>query len=351
MTIQNLFKSLRNGRVASVYLILGHQEYLSRLIQRRFTALIPSNERTMNLARYDLNQTGLGTVLNDATSAPFLGKWRLIFVENPLFLTGNYSARSSQNNSQGQRRLKQFVNYLKRPLSSTILVILAPYPKLDRRKKITRQLYQSARLIDLSRLTEFQVKSYVQQVINRHRFSITRDNLNLLIQRTGGQLSVVMSELPKLLLYCRQSKQITRAAIDSLITKSLNQNVFDLVRDVLKGQVTKAVDLNRQLIQMGQEPLQINAILVSQFRLLLQAMILSRQGYSQGSLAQILRVHPYRVKLALMTIRYFTLGQLINDYLNLVKTEIKMKSTNQSPELLFEMLMIKLAAKKNDRIN
>ena len=345
MNVQTLVNDLRHRRVQPVYLILGNHEYLSRLIRKSFVNLIPDGQRAMNFAEYDTAVSGLGTILNDITSAPFLGQHRLVFVDHPDFLTGE------SKQPVNQRDVNELVKYLKRPLTSTVLVLFLSNAKLDGRKKLTRVIRRTATIVNFNYFSGAQATRYVSNVIKHRGFRISSANLNLLIQRTDGQLSTTMNELPKLLLYCYHTKVISADAINSLVTKSLNQNVFDLVNDVLKRRITSAVDLYHELVIRGQQPLQINAILVSQFRLLLQVMILSRDGYSQGGLAKMLRVNPFRVRIALRSIRQFTLGQLAAADLGLIKMEVKMKSTDQSPELLFELFMLKFTAKKNDRVN
>ncbi|WP_054690657.1 hypothetical protein [Fructilactobacillus florum] len=74
---------------------------------------------------------------------------------------------------------------------------------------------------------------------------------------------------------------------------------FSLVNYLLRGETTQAISFYHELIEEGQEAIKLNAILEGQFRLLLQVSILSRQGRRQTEMATILKVHPYRVKLAL----------------------------------------------------
>ena len=344
MTVQQLFSSLKSGKVSPVYLIVGQQSYLKRLIRDRFLKLIPKAERTMNFAQDDLQTVGLDTVLNDAMSAPFFGRHRLILVDNPYFLTGQNGEHLNQTN------LDHLIEYLKHPLSSTILVFFAPYRKLDHRKKITKALQRYSVSLNLNHISEYRVRRYVERKIRISGYRISRAALDLLIQRTDGQLSAVMNELPKLLLYGCRTKKITQGSVDSLVTKSLNQNVFDLVNEVLRSQITQAVALYHELLLNGQQPLQINAILLSQFRLLLQVKILHRSGMTSGRISQTLRVHPYRVKLALRADPAFTLNRLARAYLGLVDMEKRMKSTQQSSELLFQMFLIKFT-EKNNQVN
>ncbi|ERJ48404.1 hypothetical protein N574_08430, partial [Lactiplantibacillus plantarum 2165] len=138
--------------------------------------------------------------------------------------------------------------------------------------------------------------------------------------------------------------------VQALVTKSLTQNVFDLVNDVLRYQTQSAVELYHELVAAQEAPLKINAILLGQFRLLLQVKIMARAGYSQGSLASTLKVHPYRVKLAMQTVRHFDQAALRAAYLGLLQTEVQMKTTQRDPELLFELFMVQFVNERQSAV-
>ena len=73
---------------------------------------------------------------------------------------------------------------------------------------------------------------------------------------------------------------------------------------------------------------------------MLQVEILQKHGYAQGNIASTLKVHPYRVKLALQKTRVFKRVDLKNAYLGLVHIEERLKKTSQDPELLFQLFML-----------
>ncbi|WP_423802905.1 DNA polymerase III subunit delta [Nicoliella spurrieriana] len=328
---------VKNRNLKSLYLITGKQEYLIDQLKNQFINVIPKDERTMNFASYDMETTPLDDAMNDAMSAPFFGEHRLVIINNPLFLTGEKSKNKIDHD------IDSLLKYIQKPMPSTILVIIAPYEKLDARKKIVKQLKKAAVQVDLQSVNEFETKQYVNTFLNQHGYQIDSRVMDQLIQRTDGQLSAIMSDLPKVMIYCHQDKQITTNAVNSLVTKTLNQNIFTLVDMVLRKQTTYAVSLYQELIMEGQSSIQINAVLLGQFRLLLQVLVLSKYGYSQGKLASALKVHPFRVKLAMQTIRKYHFTELKRAFLGLSDIEKQLKSTNESPELLFEMFMLKFA--------
>ena len=69
-------------------------------------------------------------------------------------------------------------------------------------------------------------------------------------------------------------------------------------------------------------------------------------GYQQANIADTLKVHPYRVKLALQQVRRFELSRLERLYDELVENDYRMKTGQMDKELLFQLFILKLTAQQ-----
>lgn len=335
MNMTVLKQQIKQHQIAPVYLVEGDEVYLVDAAQKLFHNLLSPEEADMNFGQYDMQTEPLADALDDAASAPFFGEHRLIFIKQPIFLTADAKKAKVHHDIDG------FLKYLANPLPSTILVIFAPYPKLDERKKVTKFLKKTATVVDAQKRTPEQAQHEVQRAFKQANVKLMPEALTILMQRTAGDLTAMMSAVPILLTYALQSQTITAEAITALVPQNLEQNVFSLVDAILAQQVTKALTIYDELLLQKEEPLKINAILVGQFRLLLQIKILQKSGYSQGSLAQVLKVHPYRIKLALRQTKRFSQANLSAAYLGLTDIEVQLKSSQQSSRLLFQMFLLK----------
>lgn len=339
MKINELLRTLeQGGQLANVYLILGQADYLQRRLKTGFKNSVPVEEQTMNFASYDMDTVPLAVALDDAMAAPFFGERRIVCIDNPQFLTGETKKQKVDHD------IDSLQTYLGAPMPSTVLVFFAPYEKLDGRKKVSKQLNKVATTVEIGNFAERDVRQFIAGQLKQDGYEMAPAALNELIQRTDADLTLMMSELPKLELFSLPNKTIEMAAVTGLVTQTLTQNVFDLVNRVLAKDTAGAVTLYRELLQAKEEPLRINAILQGQFRLLIQTKVLAKQGYSQGKLASILKIHPYRIKLALQSHRRFKLTDLNRAYLGLFRVEQQMKSTTMAPEMLFSLFMTQFAS-------
>lgn len=332
ITLKELKKDLANQNSAPVYLIQGTDQFLLDQTRALFTNLIEEEDRTMNLAQFDMRETNLAVALDDARAVPFFGDKRVVIVDNAYFLTGETTRGKIEHFPD------ELVNYVQQPEPQTILVIFAPYEKLDGRKKVTKLLKERASYLAFGDLTERDIHQLIQQRLDEAGYVMASGAEQVLFQRTNLSLTQIMMELEKLLLYTYDTKQITVADVEASVTNTLSQNIFDLIEALLNQRLRQAVELYHELVLNGEEPLRLHGAMIGQFRLLLQvkSMTLSEQG-----IATALKVHPYRVKLAKQTVRKYSYAALSNAFLSLVQMEEQLKSTSRDPELLFELFVLR----------
>jgi len=152
-----------------------------------------------------------------------------------------------------------------------------------------------------------------------------------------------MRELQKLQLFASKTKRIRKNDVESLVPKTLEDNVFDLTNYVLEGKTTEALQLYEDLHVQGEETIKINAILISQIRIYLQTAILLKLGYQQGNITRTLNVHPYRVKLAIQQVRKMDSKILTRLYDELIENDYKIKTGQMDKEYLFQLFLLQAA--------
>lgn len=332
MNVTELSQKLTAQDIAPLYLVSGAENYLQTAAQQQFEQILSPEEKELNFSQYNLSETPLSTVLDDAMSVPFFGDRRLVFLTNPLFLAGERDKINQQYDG--------FIKYINNPTLTTILVIFAPYAKLDERKKVVKVLRNQATIVDTAKLSERAAREAFQYELKQHKVKITSQALQMLIQRTDADFSLMMAQLPKLLLYAQTSKEITNNAIENLVTPKLEDNVFDLVNAILRRNAQLALKQYKMLILQQEDPIKLNAVLLNQFRLLLQVKIMQDKGYSQGTLAAKLKVHPYRIKIALQQVRQMSKSDLMHAYLGSEKLAVEMQSKQVNRQLLFELFVL-----------
>ncbi|WP_261805780.1 DNA polymerase III subunit delta [Lapidilactobacillus luobeiensis] len=320
-----------------VIVVLGQEQALLTQIQTYFDRLLTPDERQMNLGRYDLQETSLAVALDDAASVPFFGDWRLVILTTPFFLTG------ATNKNKVEQDPALLLGYLQQPQPTTKLVIWADYEKLDERKKVTKQLKKVALFVNAGKVQGTELNRRLQRDCQRLGATITAPALNLLLQRTRDDYSAALQQMEKLALYVGPTGAITPEIVARTVEQVIDDNAFELVAATLNGHLQSALLIYRKLIINGQEPIGLLALLLTQVRLLLQVKIMQQAGYTQGTIAQQLSVHPYRIKLALGQARNYRSARLQEMYLRLVKLDYQIKTGQVDKTNGLELLITRFA--------
>src|SRR5699024_2495227 len=193
-----------------------------------------AEEREMNFSNFDLEEVSIADLINEAISAPFFSERRLVFAQHPYFLTGEKTKNVIEQN------VDLLIKYIQDPTPSTILVIFASYDKLDARKKITKQLKKLATVVDAGQMEGPVLNRTIKADLNKAGYEIEPAALELLINKTKGNYSLITNQLDKLKLYSLQTKKIDQTAVNELVPQSLEDNVFDLTTQILNKNIYKA---------------------------------------------------------------------------------------------------------------
>ena len=336
MSIQADLQKIRKEKLAPCYLVLGTEKFLQDQVRTEILKKIKiDGEDDLNFLSFDMENSSIDEVIAEAETLPFFGDQRLVFVENPYFLTGEKGTNSIDQNTD------LLVNYLKEPLETTVLVIFAPYEKLDERKKVTKQLKKTAITIDVKQLDEKAVRQYLLNTLENSEIKMDRQAIDLFLRLTDLDLSKMMRELQKILLYGQEQEVITVKEIEQLVPKTLEHNLFDMTQYILSGRTEQALRLFQDLVTQSEETIKINAILLSQIRLFLQTKFLVKIGYQQANIAETLKIHPYRVKLAMQEVRKFDEQTLRRLFDELVEMDYEIKSGKIEKELSFQLFVLR----------
>lgn len=270
-----------------IYLIYGN-DY--GLIKREVDKL---SKNFSDVVKYDLSESKVDELLDDALCMSLFGNKKLIIGENAVFLT--------TTNSNINHDLAYLTNYLEDENHDNIVVFTVVSDKLDERKKIVKLFKSRAKIIYKELINEGDLASFIIKEFTNQGFKIDYKTANYLVSYAGSNVDVLLKEIEKLSVYKDDDKNITIKDVDSICCRDLRDNVFELSDGIMRQDYKKIYSCYNDLIMLNEEPIKIIALLGSQFTLVYQAKLLSKEGEKEADIARILKVHPYRVKLSLET--------------------------------------------------
>ena len=271
----------------NTYLIYG-SDY--GLIKREIDKL---TENISDVVKYDLSVQKIDELLDDASCISMFGDKKVLVGENAWFLTG-----TSTNINHD---IDYLSNYLECESHDNIVILSVTSEKLDERKKIVKTLKNKVKVIKKEEIDQKDLPKFVINEFKNDGYEIDYKTANYFVNYVGQNVDIILSEIKKMILYKDGDKKVTMEDINGISSKKINDNVFELSDAIMKKDFKKIFDCYNDLMALKEEPIKIIAMLANQFILVYQCKLLANEGTMNKDIATILKVHPFRVKLALDT--------------------------------------------------
>lgn len=337
MDYKTAARDIAKGNVSPVYIGYGSETYLLREFLDYLTQkLVEPEYREFAVSKYDLSETSLDTVLDDAQTLPFMAPKKLIIAENAVFFTG------AKDSGKVQHQPEKLLDYMKTPSEFATIVFTVEADKLDERKKIVKSLKDSA--LAFAPMSADGLLQWVERQAERKSFTFAEGAADQLILYAGSALQTLAAEIEKLSLFVGAGGVVSGEIVDKLVTRSTEQNVFILIDDIVRLRLNRAFSILYDLLKQREEPVKLVLLIARQFRIVLQVKELAKQGLSHQQMASQLGLHPYAVKVASEQGRDFAVERLEHILRQLAELDYKMKSGKVDKTIGLEMFLLSLAA-------
>ena len=226
VTFQTIMQDLKNRSFAPFYLLMGDESYYIDSISDYIASHVLSPEEC------DFNQTiCFGSdvtavqVADMARRYPMMAEYQVIIVKE----------------AQNIRSLEALEKYLKNPVKSTILVWCHKNGKIDARKKVLRVAQSVGVVFESKKLRDYQLPDFIQNYLKPKKISIDPKSCQMIADYIGADLSRIVSELDKILIYLPEDdRRITPEVVEKEVGVSKDFNAFELRNAIVSKDVFKA---------------------------------------------------------------------------------------------------------------
>jgi DNA polymerase-3 subunit delta len=276
-----------------IYLFYGDDDFaISQQLAQLQEKMGDPSTAGLNITWLDGRTATLNEVRNAALAMPFLVGRRLVIFTYPL------ASLKSPSNRQA------FLDLLK-DIPSTTALILVIEDELRRGKWqnlspdhwllkwVSEQAQHDKGQAVLARVFAIPVgpelARWIQQQAERAGGKITERAAFTLAELVGGDPRMANQEITKLLAYVNYQRPIEAEDVEDITTNIRQENIFDFV-DTLGGRDGKqAVRMLSRLLEK-QDAQYVFAMIVRQFRLLIETEDVLENGGSEAKVAQITRL-------------------------------------------------------------
>lgn len=338
MDVKSATKAIRNGDTAPIYVLYGTEKYqIQQFTDMLKEQVIEEEHRDFAIVPYDLSETPVEVVIEEAETVPFLVPRKLIIVRDAnLFTAGK--------DSKIEHQVDRLLTYMDNPAEYSTIVFLAQGDKLDERKKLVKAAKKQAIVLSFAPLSGEELLNWIVKLAKQREVTFEPGAPDMLVSYAGTGLQTLSAEVDKLCLFAGNGGVIKREDIESLVARSTEQNVFALVEELANLRLEKALALFYELLKQREEPIKIAALIARQFRIMIQVKELGQQSYSQQQIASQLGLHPYAVKIAGEQARKFQPERLRLILSHLSELDYQMKTGAVDKVLGLELFLLRLGA-------
>lgn len=270
-------------------------------------------------------------VISSCLTPPFFTDNKVVLLENPSFIVNPKAA--------DEKNVNRLIDYLEEPLETTTLIIYVDKP-FDKRKKGYTALKKYLKTESFDTVSPDDLRNIVRNDLNTNKISISNEAFETLMERLPLDVLNWKSELDKLQLY---PGKLDNSAIRALISRSIEDDVFQLSNAVVARDLDKAVQTYRDLMVNNKNDIQgLIGLLAYQFRFMCQVKALNEQGYLNREIAERYSAKEYRITMTLKSAKGRSSKALLKILSDLSQLDQDIKRGKAEPVSGLEMFIIEV---------
>ena len=261
---------------------MGEEEfYIDNITNLFIEDVLTEEEKEFNLNILYGKETSVDQIISICKKYPLMSKHQIVLVKEAQDLSRSFDG---------------LIDYFKKPLESTILIINYKYKSIDKRKSSFKELKKNAKVFESKKLYDNQVQNWISDTINSAGFSIDRKSVSLINEHLGNSLSKISNEIDKLLEIKKKEKIIELDDIEKYIGISKEFNNFELRKALGEKNYNKAFQITQYFSENpNSNPIVVTISIVFDFfnKLLL---FHSNNTLNDTKIASLLGINPFFIK-------------------------------------------------------
>ncbi|KPK48277.1 MAG: hypothetical protein AMJ77_00345 [Dehalococcoidia bacterium SM23_28_2] len=278
---------------------------------------------------------------------PFLSANRLVVVEGLLkrFDSPGRPRRGARGarreNTEALERWLGLAEYAQRMPSTATLVLVDE--ELSDGNPLLKAIGSVGQVREFRPLRPGAVLKWILERAQNQGVDISPAAARLLADLVGNNLWLLASELDKLTAYA-QGRRIEGADVRALVSEARQVSIFAMVDAIVEKRAAVALRLLRQLRTAGAEGGYLLAMVVRQYRLIIQAREMMTAGLSAREMGQRLGItSDFVLQRILDQAQRYSLPRLKTAYRRLLEADVGVKRGHYDEEVALELLVHDLA--------
>lgn len=327
MTYQELLKKIQARQFAAAYFFYGDEDFLMEdAVNRILSTMLDPAAKAFNRDILYGDEVDGAKVVNIASSYPMMANNRAVVVK--------------EVNKLSQDSKELILRYLKHPAATTCLILTSP--SIDEQAKFYSKLKELTEWVEFKPLYDSQIPEWIKSYMGSKGKKIFPGAVRLLHGKVGVVLRDLVNEIEKLLLFVDDKERIEEEDVEAVVGIAKHYNIFELSDAVGKMDLKGAVEILERMLDVGESPVSIVAMLTRYFTILWKIKELIQHREPERKIASIVGVHPFFVKDYIAQAQNFSEARITTAFTHLLNADVHLKSSYQKPKIVMDVLIYNL---------
>lgn len=333
-----LEEHITHGNPSPIYLICGDEGYLRRRsLEKLKEKYMPVVMPEFNYNEFDGGVCTVDQIAAAVETLPVMAERRMVTVKD-------LDAAAISSEQYGKLEV-----LLSLPYDTCVLIffnvsVKSSAKNSDKQGAMRNLIKKYGTVINCKIPTSGEVCQIILDGARKIGVDISRADAAYMIERCGADITNLLSELAKLNSLC--GGKITRVAIDSNTTQSIDVKAYMLASNVIQGKRREAFATMKDLFDERTEPVVILAIMSGTFVDLYRAKIASASGKNAEDMAKIFgeeyKGKEKRLSFSFRDCRRYPV-ELLRRWCNLLcDTDAALKSSRTDGRILMEKTLTEM---------
>ncbi len=296
MQLQELKERIKKGKAGGVYLFAGEEDYLKRyyLGELRRTVVADETLAAFNHFTFEGASIDFGAISDAVCTPGMMSDEKLI-----EWHLADFDGMKEKDLASLETLCEECKSYPE----CTVVFVATPEgldAGTDRRpSKLAKRLSAHLSLVLFPLSTDAQLSSWIARHFAAESISITPSLPQSMIERVGHNMSILASEIEKLVFYAKANalSSVGEKEMEFVCVKTVESDAFSLSNALLDGRTEDAYRYLGDMKRRRVEPITVLSQVSRLYGDMLAVAYLSEEGMTPKEVAAELKMHEYKAGL------------------------------------------------------
>ncbi|MEC9026768.1 MAG: DNA polymerase III subunit delta [Candidatus Neomarinimicrobiota bacterium] len=233
-TTGEVIREVKNGKIDSVYFLLGNDHYLQNLIINEISKVI--------FNKIEEDKTFLSP--DDMKSEDIIDK----ITQNDLFATKKILVLRNLGAFRNKAR-KEFLSYCNDPIANNYLIVIEN--DFNDRKSITKELKKIKKTVSVQTPFPGEMKKWTKFMLSEKKLNYNENVIDMIVEIAGDSLFHINNEIEKISLNINDGEAITKDLINQFSGWRMEYKRWQFFQTLGNRDLNKSMILGLSLMNQG----------------------------------------------------------------------------------------------------